>query len=64
MDELTDQEASGGGDHLIGLLVALAIVIAVAAAFMIIFGVPAAQDCTCEHYGKASFSADCVKHVE
>jgi hypothetical protein len=44
--------------------VALAIVLPVAAALIMIVGVPAAQDCTYEHYGKGSFSADCVKHVE
>jgi hypothetical protein len=63
MGEPDKPGSSADRERLIGMLVAFAIIVVVAAGLMAVFGVPARQDCTYEHYGKGSFSASCVQHA-
>jgi hypothetical protein len=59
-----EHRSTADRDRLTGMLVAFAVVVVVAAVLIAIFGLPARQDCVYEHYGKGSFTASCVRHVE
>jgi hypothetical protein len=63
MSQDIDHGVGADRDRVVGMLVALAVVVIVAAALIAIFGVPARQDCTYERHGKGSFTARCVQQV-
>ncbi|MDA0160338.1 hypothetical protein OM076_08685 [Solirubrobacter ginsenosidimutans] len=62
MTQPRERRSTADRDRLIGILVAFAVVLVVAGALMLIFGVPARQDCVYEHFGKGAFTASCVRH--
>ena len=64
MSQEREDGAGADGDRTIGMLLAVVVIVIVTAALIAIFGIPARQDCTYEHYGKGAFSADCHRHVQ
>jgi hypothetical protein len=64
MDHEREESVSADGDRTVGMLLALVVIVIVTAALIAIFGIPARQDCTYEHYGKGAFSASCHRHVQ